>query len=302
MSRLIIPILNSTASLLPGPSHYLDNETRIDKLNDAEFGLVSKTPAEYAGRFRTEHRCIFIDFVAGADLESAVSQTATRLRFVLNNFMSHHPLLLEFAVYIERSGIKNQYGKPRLVNLGEDPSTLLKSETPFKVHAGTKREDMSQFYALVGEACAKYKRLYLTLSRFNSALTRAKLQDKIIDATISLESMVQDDKNELSFKFALYNAFAATKDPAKRMENFELLKKLYNTRSSIVHGANDEAKELAMVTNLSTSWKHVEDITRRAINEFVFFTRDHDPKTWTKHLLEQIVVPPTILPIANAEK
>lgn len=291
MSQLIIPILNSATSLLRGPSHYLDDSTRIDKLTDAEFGLVSKTPPEYAGRFETEHRCIFVDLKKSNEIETATTQVATKLRYVLNNFMDSHPLLLEFAVYVEKNEKTGSYSKPKSINLGEDPGTLKKSITPFKVKTGTRREDVSQFYVLVQEVCAKYQRLHLTLGRFNSALTRAKLTDRIIDATISLESMVQDDKNELSFKFALFNAFAGVRDPKKRMEAFDLLKKLYNTRSTIVHGAGDETKEQKLVSEIDAKWPEIEEITRRTINEFIFYAKDNDPKKWTNHLLNGIISP-----------
>lgn len=296
MSRLIIPIINSKISLLPGPAHYLDDRTRIDKLTDSDFGLVSKTPPEYAERLRTEHRCIFIELPNTDEVDTYTTQAATRLRYVLNNFTTGNPLLLDFAIHVDSIEAKGKQSRPRPIAFGEDRGTLLKTDTSFRMKMGTKREDLSQFYVLVTAACEKHKRLYLTLGKFNSALTRAKPTDRIIDATISLESMIQDDKNELSFKFALFNAFAGSKDQARRMEAFELLRNLYNTRSTIVHGAGDDEKEIKLVSAISERWPEVDEIIKRAINEFVFYVQDNSPKMWTKHLLGQIVAP-SVAPI-----
>lgn len=285
--RLVLPILNSSATFLRGPAHYLDSETRIDKLTDTDFGLLAKTPAEYAERLKVEHRCLFFTLPSSSDAETAATQVATRARYVLNHFMADHPLLLQFAILIEQAGSS----RPRLspISFSEDQTTLAKVSTPYKIKQGVKREDISGFYSLVNKACKSYKKMDLTLSRFNSALTRSKMADKIIDATISLESMVQDDKNELSFKFALFNSYAGTKDHALRRKNFELLRKLYNTRSMIVHGASDDTKESKLVSEIQENWSAIEDVARRSINEFLFYANDNDAKTWTSTLIDRIL-------------
>lgn len=289
MIKLIIPILNNPAALMPGPRLYLDDDTWIDKLSDEEFGLASKSPPIYAAQLRTDHRCLFAN-VESADVESAKStatKLATKARYVLNNFRKENPLFLNFAISLEGAGHRPKKKKISAIDLDERPVNFSREKSVFRFKSGVVREDISQFYKIVSNACEKHRKLFLTLSRFNSSLSREKFTDRIIDATISLESMVQDDKNELSFKFALYNAHACSTDSQKRAEAFERFKDLYVTRSTIVHGAADEDKEQKLIDKIELNWPAIERFALGSINYHLFFMSQNDPKTWIKHLISR---------------
>jgi hypothetical protein len=286
MNKLIIPILNDPAALLPGPRLYLDDETWIDKLSDEEFGQASKSPPLYAEQLKTEQRCLFAS-IESADVEIA-AKLATKVRYVLNNFRRESPLILNFGIFLHQntnSAQKKQ--KISAIDFDEPSGNWSKEKNAFRFRAGVNREDISQFYKVVSGACERHRKLFLTLSRFNSSLSREKFTDRIIDATISLESMVQDDKNELSFKFALYNAHACSTDPEKRAEAFERFKDLYTTRSTIVHGAADEEKEQKLIEKIETNWSVIEKYASSSINYHLFFMSQSDPKTWIKHLISR---------------
>lgn len=288
MLKIIIPIMNSSVTLLKGPTHFLDENVWIDKISDEEFGVISKAPAEYSSIISTGHRCIFISEANLADGEATATFVASVCRYVLNHFRDEGPLSLPFAIMLKAK----PNGKGMVVASAFDLSDDMrhaKKAGRYKIKPGVTRDEVSGFYLVVKRACVNHKKLKLTLNRFSSALARPRLSDKIIDITISLESMIQDDKAELSFRFALYNSYAANRRPDKRAEIYELFKKLYNTRSLIVHGAQDEEKERRLLGEIEQDWSKLEDASRRSINELIFFAQDGNPRDWTKHLLEKIV-------------
>ncbi|MGM3386835.1 hypothetical protein KXR94_04165 [Stutzerimonas stutzeri] len=286
--KLVLPIMNGSISLLRGPTHYLDTNAWIDKLTDEEYGILSKAPAEYSSAIRINHRCIFLSIDDGENPETVAPLVATSCRYVFNNFRSESPFILPFAFVIKPKTKGTGMTVTDTFELSDDIRHAARSEA-YKLREGLSREDISGFYRIVKNACERHKKLRMTLNRFNSALVRPKFSDRVIDATISLESMVQDDKTELSFKFSLFNSYAANKSAEKRAESFELFRKLYITRSYIVHGAADENKEARLLREIEQNWTKIEENSRRAINELIFYVQNNDPSNWTKYLLERVI-------------
>ena len=84
----------------------------------------------------------------------------------------------------------------------------------------------------------KYPTAY---SRFLSLSYRARIEDRIIDASIGLENiLLSDSKDELRFKFALRGAWLTGEAFEGRMANFTLFKHLYDNRCDIAHGGKLE--------------------------------------------------------------
>ena len=81
-------------------------------------------------------------------------------------------------------------------------------------------------------------------SRFNVAqrrlslgIGRKSLEDRLIDYMIGLEALYLSDGNqELSFRLSLRMSFLLRTDPKERKETYKFAKKMYQTRSNIVHG------------------------------------------------------------------
>lgn len=87
--------------------------------------------------------------------------------------------------------------------------------------------------------------LRLSLRRLNACLTRTDAADAILDATIGLELLLGDDDHQsLSYKLRLRAGALARlhQDPTKPAhEIFSRVKRLYEVRSSIVHGRRRKA-------------------------------------------------------------
>jgi hypothetical protein len=86
--------------------------------------------------------------------------------------------------------------------------------------------------------------LELALSRFNAMYGRSSLEDKLIDIAIVLEStLLHHTRDELKYRLSLRGAhlLKSARDPA---ETSDLLKKLYDERSEIVHNAAPVSHQL----------------------------------------------------------
>ena len=82
----------------------------------------------------------------------------------------------------------------------------------------------------------------MACSRLADAETRAKPQDRLVDAVIGMEALLlaglgkEDRKGELKFRFSLnYSTLFST--PEERHRAFRVAKHLYDLRSSVAHGS-----------------------------------------------------------------
>ena len=106
----------------------------------------------------------------------------------------------------------------------------------------------------------KSEALRLALRRLNNCLTRADVADAILDGTIGLELLLGDEENQsLSYKLRLRIAALASLhgDPSRSaMEFLGMAKRLYNARSSIVHGLRKRGSKKA---SGSSEMKHIDE-------------------------------------------
>jgi hypothetical protein len=77
----------------------------------------------------------------------------------------------------------------------------------------------------------------IAVSRFTSTTERQNPTDRLIDASIGLENLfLQGTNDELSFRLALRAAWFLGQSANERREIFGQLKKVYDSRSRVVHG------------------------------------------------------------------
>jgi hypothetical protein len=201
------------------------------------------------------------------------------VKFALNNFSTEAPVLLPYAALLN---VNAKTRKSRLIEFVDLEAVAnlynLKKQT-YKVRAGSTSESVSSLYKVLDKACSNNVSAVFTLERFNSCLTRANILDQIVDASISLESLISGNA-ELSFRFALYHSFISEAEPEKRAIAFEHFKNLYSARSGVVHG---DVKE-KILKKVVDNWSEVMRLTRASINYYLLFLFLKDPKDWDEHL------------------
>jgi hypothetical protein len=106
-------------------------------------------------------------------------------------------------------------------------------------------QDFRAFFTCFGKVNLKTDRfLRVAIDRFHNALDRQSIEDSVIDLSICLEAMLlsglgnEEDRGNISYRFALHGARLLAYNPANRKEIFRKLKGVYGIRSKIVHGAN----------------------------------------------------------------
>lgn len=106
----------------------------------------------------------------------------------------------------------------------------------------------------------KSEAMRLALKRLNGCLTRTDAADAILDGTIGLELLLGDDENQsLSYKLRLRAAALAVLHPDPAISAKEVaakVKRLYEARSSIVHGRRRKRSKRASET---ADTSHIED-------------------------------------------
>lgn len=95
-----------------------------------------------------------------------------------------------------------------------------------------------KFSSLWGEGAGeKFRENFsLSLDYFESAMEKEKLQDKLIDYMIVLESLLTEGTSEVGFQISFRTALLISKGEQEFISNKDKLKKLYDKRSKIVHG------------------------------------------------------------------
>ncbi len=87
----------------------------------------------------------------------------------------------------------------------------------------------------------------VVLRRYEAAVSKLDANERLIDATIGLESLLlggSGSPTEVTFRFALTGAWLLADEPTRRIEVFRLLTELYGRRSDIVHGDRQRIRKL----------------------------------------------------------
>lgn len=122
----------------------------------------------------------------------------------------------------------------------------------------------------------------------NAFLLKQDFEDRIIDLTIALESLVPG-KEELRYRFALYLSFIAERDPARRTDRFALFRDLYDARSRIVHGSGLDARAEKKERALEEDLDELKRLSLSAMNYYLLFLGEKDHSKWQEHLQGLIV-------------
>lgn len=280
-TRLILPILNKNASLFKGPLLYLSDKVSIETMSSEDFGLISRDAhEEYSSLLPRNVKIVNIKDVDAADAEDVVRVNSTIISFVFNYLKESSPISLSYAVQIT----KNKTSKlDKIIDIPISADAYAQRKYDYKLKKGTLGSELADFYKVIVDVYRKYSNILLTLDRFNSTLWRKLENDRIVDITIALESLI-DGNSELQYRFSLYNSYAAEADSAKRGDVFKTLKALYNARSSIVHGSALQKKEYdKKIKPIVDDWDNVIKISANAIAYQLFYLYKHGISDWYLH-------------------
>lgn len=154
------------------------------------------------------------------------------------------------------------------------------SASAFGIERGADLSKTQQIFRALLISIAKDPTVRISATRFISAIAKPNPMDKVIDICICLEAIFSAS-TEVSFRFSLYNALLSNVPADERFEIFNMLKKLYNSRSSIVHGSNEGDE-----TWLDENWTKILSIAKVALIQKIDFLQTGTKLEWQRHLDE----------------
>lgn len=284
MATLILPFLNKKVTVFKGPALYLSDSVLVDKLQEEDAGLIHQTiSVDEITIVPQLAKCVYINDFDDLNSEYLADRLAAQARFLFNAFRESNPVALPIGIIFDTSTRK----KKRTLNklwLETPRETMFLKSKEYRLKKDTTREDLINFYKIICKAFSKNKNLQHTLYRFNSALVRSSIYDKIVDLTIALESLIEGE-TELAYRVALCSSILAEPDESKRPDLFNMIKRLYDARSKIVHGTSLSYKKRKKVIDpVEHNWDKLLRTALNAIVYYVIFLSKKKKEQWPEHL------------------
>jgi len=286
--RLLIPLLNKKVITFNVPVLYLDDNVYLSTISDEDFGALHRALSgkqeEYLAQININTKCIHIANPDYTDLVEYSESTATKLKFLFNSFALDTPIVINWLSLLS---FGRKVKMEKLIDVEVDPYSINIRKKNYKVKTGQKKENLSEYYKIIDEVGNKNKKILFTIERYNSCIVRPNFLDKIVDATISLESLIPG-RQELRYRFALYLSFIYANDPEKRYQVFDDLLKLYDVRSSIVHGDVEGKKTAKKIEYINENWDKMLGICIGSLTYFLMYLHQNDLKEWDTHLMKLV--------------
>jgi hypothetical protein len=186
----------------------------------------------------------------------------------------------EWVDQVRRKGI-GIAGRPR-PELQEHPYSLTKADQRrLRGYLGL----MKKHEALLRDLKPPLRQALLTAGDYYEGHhARVGLPDKLIDLVIALEALFGDRRTDLTFRISMATAVLIGQTTTEIGDIFEFVKRVYNARSRLVHGAQnpfDAKKEKDRVTAADVA--RLGDLVRQAIVRLAVllfhgdYNRERDP-------------------------
>lgn len=278
-----MPLLQKKVVTFRGPTWYFDEGVFLETIYDEDYGAFQRDDLHesYTTWIDIRTTCLYVNDPTFTNLRTFSKRVATQIKFVLNNYASQAPVVLPYAALIQVGSKKSSVKEIVDIEAISNPHAV-RSQI-YRIRPGSDRTSISAHYKVVNKCCHDHSPIVFTIDRFNSALTRNDIHDRIVDITISLESLIPGIQ-ELTFKFALFNSIIAQSEPEARSNAFDLLKDLYIARSGIVHGdvaSRDKDRSIRVVTD---NWEKIIRIAKACLNYYLIFLHDKGRDNWDLHL------------------
>jgi hypothetical protein len=279
MTTVIFPVLAKSFTFLRGPVFNFSARHYLSHVNEADHGTILRfCPNDYQGLLTSRFRCVYFESEQDISDEDIVTN-GQLLAYTLNCFSSLDALAFPFSIVIKDVGRR----KTATFKVGRNNQLLGTSVATqrYRLIDGTGAKDLQKFFSLTSNAIAADPRVNIMMDRFNSALRRDRLEDKIIDLSVALETML-DETAEISFRLSLYLAFVSQQN---RETAYDLFKTLYDVRSRIVHGSSHLQRSQRAIGDIEGRMPDLLRYSKAAMLYYYTFLNQPPPRDWSKHCL-----------------
>ncbi|CAN5271678.1 hypothetical protein BH10PSE9_BH10PSE9_00540 [soil metagenome] len=198
------------------------------------------------------------------------------LSFALNFAGSKDPIIIgETYILRETKTAKFHAYLPSHDAISLSAATTYK----YSIDSTMSPTNFEELFKLTRKSLQNHPPLSLTLRRHSASLLRDDLNDKYIDLSIALESLISAS-SEISYKFSLLNTIIAEQDKNKRYDIFKLLRIFYSARSKIVHGSVVSSDYLK-----DSDFSRIKALAKLAIfYKIRFFAQGNSEEKWSRHM------------------
>lgn len=249
-----------------------DDKVSIKAIKSEHIGAIIKKRRDLSEAINGKTKCILIESGHTAASHEEVQRIALHASFVLNFFAKSGASMCIQSFALKHNRSHSMVAVHTISAIG--PPNYGK----YEIDNNVSPNEIKTLYQSTQAAIIKDKSLIISIKRFNGALTKTEIDDKLIDITICLESIF-NAQTEISFRFSLYNSVISESDPSKRYENFLFLKKIYTARSNIVHGNKDVDVIWAV-----QHWSKIISIARVALLKKIEFLQNNESSSWQSYL------------------
>lgn len=284
--HIVIPIINPISDNITLPI-FFNNEIAINTITKEDYYFcnvfIESNHQEFEKLLQTSSKCITISLNSTNNLEQVMNESSSMLLFILNYFKKSEPLYLFMSLFISDDGASLQN---TLFDLPANYQSYLQKEFDFK--EGINTSVLIETYTMLEKAYKNNPAILFTCNKFNEFHYKTKLNEKIVDLTITFESMIPGT-TELRYRFCVTQAILSEPKIGSRKLAFGLFDKLYNSRSGIVHGdidTNSRKKDIDFVTS---SLDQIYQYLRSSLFYFLAFTSENSKKSWEQHLTQLVI-------------
>ncbi len=272
----ILPVLNKRFTTFRGPTWWLSENVQFRTLSEAEQRLISEYTTQEFLKLQDNWKALIISDLP-KDNEKNVRSIALSVQVAMNLVSAIDPIIFTYG-YVVGSAVISQIKNEYEFGLWGDSVTL--SQQRFKIADGVSKAEVSELYNLTMGSINKTSSLRVTFNRFCSSLVKQNSEDKLIDLSIALESLVPGG-GEFKFRFPYFLSLISETSTEERKKNFDLLEDLYDARSGLVHGSDDRSKQ---IKNCITNWGKLIQIARKCLFYRIVAENQNPAVVWKDHL------------------
>jgi len=287
----ILPIINEKVSLKPSLPWRLGSDLVLKQLSEADKRLITEYSSTDMQRFDIGNDAFYIDipdinlkgeFKKDKELiEEETRLGALCLQTVFNIVGHKETMAIPYGVIVnvDMRPIVNDFYD---FDFGGDYLSIKPKE--YLVMKSVNKEEIKGLIEISRQLIKTDIQLRVAMRRYCSALLKSNREDRLIDLTISLESLLPG-KTELAFRFAFYLSLIIDSELANRREVFIQLNDLYSARSCLVHGSSEKS-ELKNIEKCLENWPNLVCFAKQCILYRLNFQQHYPDDPWTSHLLD----------------
>lgn len=283
----LLPILNDRCITFRGPSWWLTDGLQFRNLSENEARLISEnSPRGFEHRIEPEQKVLVYSILSSGSYrhvserhQKSIKDVALCSQVVLNLVADNDPIVLPYGVLISEAfttRLRDVYE----FDVWSDTIALRKKR--YRIKDQFDRQEIEALYVIAYAALRRRSQLQIPLSRFCSALFKSNDEDRIIDLTIALESIVPGG-GEFRFRFPYFLSLLVEDDSDEQKAAFRKLRVLYDARSALVHGSADRNR---IINEAIRNWDEYVMYTKQCILYILQFESQDRDVNWKDHLFD----------------